>query len=346
VPSFCRHNRLIQNCTICSRELEIEARPIVSSGTPGLSAPRPAGGAGRGGARGGQGTGSAGSGGGARAQGRTRAPARAGGVSVRRLARGAEDGYQSALVPGLKSSADADRLASELAFAAVRLELLADDPPGLIAEVAAAGDVEERTWLAFQIVYICPLDDDRPFASIEAARTTWASGELPDVDAVKLGPRSPHEPGRGVATLAAYRAWAARASSQALAFAGEASWTPERRFARVFERLALPGMHRDARYDLLVVLGRTGVYELRGGALQLVGDNDTTVAAKRALGIGDTLLLDRRAAELAEACEVPLESLDLALYNWGIGRRVRLGVPAGVEPSLQDVERIQAALGL
>ena len=34
VPSFCRHNRLIQNCPICSREQAIELRPVVSSSAP------------------------------------------------------------------------------------------------------------------------------------------------------------------------------------------------------------------------------------------------------------------------------------------------------------------------
>src|SRR5437764_7901517 len=35
VPTFCRHNRLIHNCPICSREQEIELRPIVSPGAAG-----------------------------------------------------------------------------------------------------------------------------------------------------------------------------------------------------------------------------------------------------------------------------------------------------------------------
>ena len=76
-------------------------------------------------------------------------------MRIRRLARGADDGYQSRLLPGLRSSEDAERLADELAFAAARLELLERDPPGLYAEVAAAEpDLEERTWLAFLIAYL------------------------------------------------------------------------------------------------------------------------------------------------------------------------------------------------
>ena len=50
---------------------------------------------------------------------------------------------------------------------------------------------------------------------------------------------------------------------------GDPGWMPERRFARAFERLALPGMNRAARFDLLATLGSLGVYELRAGALGL-----------------------------------------------------------------------------
>ena len=178
-----------------------------------------------------------------------------------------------------------------------RLERLAADPPGLYAEVAdPAGDLEERTWLAFQIAYLGPLDGDEPFAAIEQARTTWASGEPPDLEGVPTGPRTAYEPGAGPRTIDAYRAWAQRSGSQAAAFAGEAAWTPERRFARAFERLALPGLDRGARFDLLATLGRLGVYELRAGALGFGGNDTVTLAAKRVLGIGDPLLLERRAA--------------------------------------------------
>ena len=275
-------------------------------------------------------------------------PAGAGGVRIRRLARGAEDGYQSGLLPGLRSSEDAERLAEELAFAAARLELLERDPPGLYAAVAAAEpDLEERTWLAFLIAYLCPLDvDGDPFAAIERVRTSWVSSELPDLDGVETGPRTAHDRGRGTRTLAAYRAWAGRSGSQAAAFVGDVAWAPERRFERVFERLALPGLHRDARFDLLVTLGRVGAYELRGGKLQLGGPDEVTVAAKRALGIGDPMLLERRARELAEACELPLEALDVGLYNWGRGERTRLGVPAGTEPDPDVLERVRGALRL
>jgi hypothetical protein len=327
LPTFCRHNRLVQNCPICSREQSVEMRPIVSSATPAASEPRP------------RRTSPSNS----RSTASGRGPA---GLRVRRLDRGVDDGYHSRLVPGIRSSADAERLASELAFSARRLELLQEAPPGLYAEVAAGGDVEERTWLAFLISYLGPLDGPEPFASIARVRTSWVSGELPELDGVEAGRRGAYDAERGTRTLEAYRAWAARAGGQQAAFVGEAVWPAERRFARVFERLALPGMHRDARYDLLVTLGRLGVYDLHGGTLQLGGDNDVTVAAKRALGIGDSLLLERRAAELARAVDVDLEALDLALYNWGSGERTGLGIDAGEPVDELTLDAIRRTLGL
>jgi hypothetical protein len=330
VPSFCRHNRLIQNCPICSREQAIELRPIVSSSAPRTSQPRP------------------------RSQSQSRArvtgpssPGVRGGLKVRRLARGADDGYRTPLLPGLRSSEDAERLAEELAFATARLKALEYEPPGLYGEVAnRREDLEERTWLAFLIAYLCPTESEDPFAAIRAVRTPWALHEQPSLDEVELGPRTAHDPARGVRTIEAYRAWAGRSGSQAEAFTAEASWTPERRFARTFERLALPGLHRGARFDLLVTLGRLGLYELRAGSLHLGGDNEVTVAAKRALGIGDSLLLERRAAELAQACSVSLEALDLGFYNWERGQRATLGLPPDAEPDPAALEAALHALGL
>jgi hypothetical protein len=268
-------------------------------------------------------------------------------MRVSRLARGADDGFRSSVAPGLKSGADAQRLADELAFAATRLTRLEADPPGLYAELAAGGeDIEELTWLGFLIAYLGPLETDDPFSTIAAVRTPWSSPELPQLDGAALGPRAAHEPARGTATLSAYRAWAARAGRQADAFRGEAAWSPERRFERVFERLALPGFHRDARFDLLVTLGRLGLYELCAGKLHLGGANEVTVAAKRALGIGDPLLLERRAAQLAAACGISLEALDLGFYNWDRGERATVGLGPGAEPDRALVASVRAGLGI
>lgn len=270
-----------------------------------------------------------------------------GGLTVRRLARGVDDGYHSQLVPGLKSSADAERLAEELAFAYARLGVLATDPPGLYAEVAdPAGDTEERSWLAFLIAYLGPLDGEEPFAEIERLRVPWASGAPLELDGAQAGPRGAVADGRADRTIDAYRAWAARSGSQQAAFTGEPAWTPERRFARVFERLALPGLGRDAKFELLTTLGRLGVYDLRAGALQFGGSDTVTVGAKRVLGIGDVMLLERRAADLAAACQLPLEALDTGFFNWERGSRATLGVDAELEPDPAALENTRAAVGL
>jgi hypothetical protein len=310
MPTFCRHNHLVQNCTICSRELNIQARPVVSSSAPKSTQPREA--AAREGApatkassprpRFGNG------------------PAR---VKVRRLARGVEDGFRSKLVPGLKSSEDADRLAEEIAFAARRLEVMTlvaagesrEDVDPIWIEIAADGDMEARTMLALQTVL--------------------------------EGQRGCEDADREAETLAAYEAWAQRAGSQEAAFTGEAAWPAERRFERLFERLGgLPGMTRDIRFELLVLMGRLGLYDLRAGKLQLSGENEATWAAKRALGIGDPLLLDRRAAELAAACDVQLETLDVALHNWGSGTREGLGFSPDAEVDELVLARSRSAFGL
>jgi hypothetical protein len=311
MPTFCRHNRLVQNCTICARELNVEARPVVSSSAPKTTQPR-------------------------EAAVREKAPrsgaaatprARFGNgpahVKVRRMARGAEDGFRSKLVPGLKSSEDVDRLAEEIAFAARRLEVMSlvadgeqrEDVDPVWLEIAADGDIEARTRLALQTV-------------IE-------------------GPRGLEDPDRIADTIAGYEAWAQRAGSQQAAFTGETVWTAERRFERLFERLGgLPGMTRDIRFELLVLLGRLGLYPLTPAKLQLTGENEATWAAKRALGIGDPLLLDRRAADLASACDVPVGALDVAFHNWGPGTRVGLGFMPEAEVDELVHERARAAFGL
>jgi hypothetical protein len=320
VPTFCRHNRLEATCPICSRKAKRE-----QVAAPRRATPRPA----------------------RSSSGRRPATPRGGDLRVRRMARAADDGYEHELLPGLRSSVDADRLAEELAFAAARLDQLEHDPPGLYADIALAGDVEEAAWLAFLIAYLSPLEGDDPWAGIAAARTSWADAELPMLEDVALGPRTAHDPARGAATLLAYRAFAQRAGSQAAAFTGDATWPEQRRFDRAFERLALPGFGRAARYELLLLLGHLGVFALRPWSLQLAAEplDPTVVAAKRALGIGDPLLLQRRAGDLATGVGVPIEALDLALTNWTRPEddRITAGATVGVDAARR--EAIGSVLG-
>jgi Alpha-glutamyl/putrescinyl thymine pyrophosphorylase clade 3 len=292
VPRFCRHNRFIERCPICSQEEGQVATPVARPRVVTRTGTR------RAGSR----------------RGAT-------GVRVRRADRPVADGYANGLVPGLRASPDARLLADQIAFAARRLAELETDPPGLYAEIAESSAAEEALWLAFLTAYLSPTEDDDPFAAIRHARTDWSTGALPDLDGVACGPRTAHDPERGTATLEAYRVWAGRAGGQLEGLRGEAGWSPERRFARAYERLSLPGLHRAARMDFLAIVGRLGVVDLAPDSLHLQGSDPTTVAAKRVFGIGEPMLLERRARSLADGVGVPLEALDLALYNFGAGGR-------------------------
>jgi hypothetical protein len=370
MPTFCRHNRFIERCPICSKTLpsnspSATSKPRAKSSTrsSGRSASAAAGG--------------------------QRRRARSDSVRISREGRAEDDGFRSALVPGLRASADALRLVEEISFASGRLLALAGAPPGLYGQVRelAESDREQATWICLLIAYLCPLEGEDPFAGIRlaldvigtpAALASAAEGdadadaddeaaverELPDLEGIPLGPRSSHERSRGAETLIAYWQWVQRAARdggaaqsalavgpQQIAFTGDPAWTPQRRFERIFERLALPGLARMGRYDLLVTLGALGVYELRPDSLHLAGarglsaDDLTTLAAKRLFGIGDPLLLERRAAALAEAMSVPIAALDLALANWQAPRRASMGCPPDTGDS-DAFERAGDALGL
>ena len=222
---------------------------------------------------------------------------------TKRVARAADDGYRNPLVPGLRATADAERLATALAWADARLEA-----PGPHPAVAAEPVQEEAFWLAF-LLSLVPPGAHEVHEAIVASRPGWESDEAPDV------------PGADPRTIPAYRAWAQRAGTQAEAFLGEPAWTPERRFGRAFERLALPGFNRGARYELLVTLGAAGVAEVAADGLHIGKvDDATTLAAKRVLVSGDVMLLERRAADLAKAAGIRLGALDRGLAAWGEAR--------------------------
>src|SRR5215208_437900 len=102
---FCRHNRLTAKCPICSKEMEAELRAKAPPRPASVRRTKP---------------GSSKS-----ARARRSGGARSGGMVTRRLARAADDGYRNPLVPGLRATADAERLAAALLAAAERLE-----PPG------------------------------------------------------------------------------------------------------------------------------------------------------------------------------------------------------------------------
>lgn len=324
MPTFCRHNRLVENCPICSKKERVASPTRSVARRPS----KPAG------------------------NGVTRAPRKstASGMTVRRVQRAPDDGYEHDLVPGLRSSVDAGRLADELAYGAARLRELSEAPPGLYAEVAGLEDREEAAWLTFLIAFLSPLASDDPWAGITAARTSWASGALPDLESVQVGPRTAFDARRGTAALVAYRAWAERLGGQIPALFGEESWTLQHRYDRAFERLGLPGFGRPQRMEFLVLVHHLGLVELDPWTMHLSSASPTDpvgLAAKRILGIGDPVLLQRRQRELAHGVGVPVESLDLALFNWSAPADAeRYGAGATAEVDGDERGKIARALGL
>lgn len=334
MPTFCRHGRLEENCPICSRKPRVRPGTVTGQAQarlakdrlapkakPGGSTPTP-----------------------------KRRTARAGDLKVRRVHRSVEDGYEQELVPGIRASDDARRLAQELAFATARLTQLGEDPPGLLGDARAVPDREEGLWTLFLIAYLSPLEGvEDPFASITDARTSWAGGELPPLDDVELGPRAAHDPRRGTDTLAAYRARAEKAGGQEVLLSAEASLSPARRFDRAFERLSLPRFPRAARYEFLTLAGGLGLLDVQPSSLLLASAeamDPTLLAAKRIFGIGDAINLQRRASELLQAVDVAPAALDLALVNWGRppGDRIMAGTTVAEDPEVQA--RVATVLGV
>ena len=243
VPLFCRHNRFEQNCPICSREKEAERR---ASRPARAATPRRA--------------------------GAPASPSRPQRLVTRKLAqRAADDGYRNDLIPGVKATEDAERLAACLVLATQRLEF-----PGPYPDVAEEPDVETATRAAFMHT------------------VGEESGSM----------------------IAAFESWGQRHGGIEKGITGEPTWPATRRFARAYERLALPGITRAQRFDFLAVLGAAGTYDLEADALHPSGTDPATVAAKRALVSGETMLLERRARALAEATGVPIAALDKGLATW------------------------------
>ena len=329
-PTFCRHNRFVENCPICSKKERAKPGTVSGAATSGSEGARR--------------TSPAQARHSASGAVKRRSPRPSSQMVVRHFTRAADDGYENDLVPGLRSSEDAGRLADELSFAISRLEELRTAPPGLYGEVAALaarGDVEEGLWLTFLIAYLSPLEDaDDPFSAIAAARVPWESGALPRLDGIALGPRSAHDPAKGDEMLVAHRAWAAKGGSQHAILAGEPSWDASRRFDRAYERLALPGFGRVPRYEFVTLAGALGLIDAVPRSLLLADAAATpTMAAKRIFGIGDPLLIGRRAGDLAAEAGVGLAAFDLALQNWGAAGGVRItagsALPAEPDPAVR-----------
>lgn len=220
------------------------------------------------------------------------------GLTVRRLVRAEDDGYDSDLLPGLRASADALRLARELVIATERLDAI----PTFV------GDAEEALWRAFQIAVV-----GRPDFPV----TAWFSGENPA--ATEPGPRGVPADKQAV-IWERHRVWAGE--SQLSALTDGAVGSPEARFDRAYERLSSSSLPRHVRFEYLLTSRYAGalpdleVWTPRLG--DAVPTDPVAIAAKRVFGIGDPLLLQRRLRAACDVAGVPVAAADLALWNWSV----------------------------
>jgi hypothetical protein len=306
VPTFCRHGRFEASCAICRQE-QTKAQPRAA--TPrdkGTAARRPTSSTAR----------------------TSAAPTRSRGVVTGKLQRAADDGFRSELLPGVRSTADALHLARELTAAEARLSAYATPEAGPWSLVADLAGEPHRAFVAALIVSVASPDNaagSTPTAVAALAAVQAADASLSALDVVggateaqsilTAGPRGPRAHDAAAIALAVPAQLAQRSGgSLEDALAGEAAWSPERRFARLLDRLALRGLPRAARFDLLTALGRSGALPVSADALHLGGDQ-VTDAAKRLFAVADTALLERRAAALVDATGVTFDALELALWN-------------------------------
>ena len=252
MPTFCRHNRFIERCPICSKDA---ARERARGGHAATRRKRRAARApvrlGREGGR---------------PHGTPRRPCRGGRVLL--LARAGPARVRRRSAPGGR---------------AVLLErasrALAVEPPGVYEQAldAAAGRrprPRKLDRLRARVPLARPRTSTRspglrPYSRPRPNRTRSRPSLQACWTTSRAGRAARTSPAAGTRTLVAYAQWAERSGGQTAAFTGSGEWSPERRFARLFERLSLPGFHRGARYELLVSLGRLGVYELRAESLHL-----------------------------------------------------------------------------
>lgn len=310
MPTFCRHGRFEASCGICRREKANAAPSAAKPAGKGTTARRPAGTAGKLSAP---------------ATGRSRSRT----VVTGKLARNIDDGYRSELLPGLRSSADALRLAQELTIAEARLSAIGGPAAGPWALVGELAGQPASAFVAALVIAVA--SPDEAAGSLDTASKALITlleydssladleriGRVTELAAVlDAGPRGPRGHDASGAALAVPAQVAQRSGgSLEAALLGDQHWTPERRFARTLDRLAFRGLPRAVRYDVLVALGRAGALPVKADGLHL-GSDQVTDAAKRLFAIADVSLLEKRAAAVVEATGVAWDAFEHALWNF------------------------------
>ena len=275
---FCRHNRLTVKCPICSRELE--ERPARARRPSGTSRrASPA---------------------------RRRRRARARPVGPR--ARSGRSSRASSRAP--PTTATATRWSPACARPPTRSGSRSRSPPrsrgssrpGPYPLIADEPDLEQATWLAFLFALAPELQD------VLAEAQPALGGRRPVRAARGQGsaPPPPTAPGSSAPARRRPRSPARRAGR------------PERRFGRVFERLALPGFSRARALRPADRARRRRPLPARGRRRCTSSRTTPRRSPPSALLVsGDRMLLERRARDLAEAADLPIAALDRGLAVWG-----------------------------
>ena len=305
VPTFCRHNRLEATCPICARKRTDGRRRL----EPRRATPRPA-----------------------RSASAARAVRRAA-AACKRAPHGARGRRR------LRARAAARAAQLRRRGAAGRRARLRGGAPG--RAVRPTRPASTPTWRARPTSRRPPgwpssSPTCRPWRATtrgrrsRAARTTLGVGRAADARGRRArAARRARSRARRIDPAGLPRVGGARR----LAGAGlhrRARVARQRRFDRAFERLSLPGFGRAPRFELLVVLGRLG--RLRrapvvAAALRRRARPDV-VASKRVFGIGDPLLLQRRAARPRRPASASRSRRSTSRWPTGCAPRASASRPA------------------
>ena len=178
------------------------------------------------------------------------------------------------------------------------------EPPGPYEEVATEPDVERAAWLALLLALAGPGDPERQAAVLAAAP---ALGAVPDA----LAAARAHD--LRLRDLGGARRLAGGGPDRRARLVAAAPLRP-----RLSSASPCPASRARRASSCSSTLGASGRFALVPDQLELGAEGDpATTAAKRILQSGDRMLLERRARDLAAACEVPLAALDRALALWG-----------------------------
>lgn len=219
-------------------------------------------------------------------------------------------------------------------------------PLPAIVQWARAGQLDEATWLAYLTTFFGP--DERKgretwyatrvlYGGLGEGHVSWRAvsadpeslaalcrrhadlyATLPRGNHRKNEPRFDVEHPRGIlGSVPSLTALAERCGGLATWFAdGDEAATA--RFARLMEELRpLVSFGRTGRFDLLILLGDLGVYELDAPRLYLEGATGPKIGARRVLPGTRTLReLDDELTTTAARIGVEVQAMEDALCNW------------------------------